>query len=59
MGFFDKIRNGLTKTRAQLQTQLEWMVKGKSLDEAPLTGSKKRSYWPTGASKRPRSWSRL
>jgi fused signal recognition particle receptor len=34
MGFFDKIKNGLTKTRAQLQTQLEWMVKGKSLDEA-------------------------
>jgi fused signal recognition particle receptor len=33
MGFFDKIKNGLTKTRAQLQTQLEWMVKGKSLDE--------------------------
>ncbi len=33
MGLFDKIRNGLTKTRAQLQTQLEWMVKGKSLDE--------------------------
>ena len=34
MGLFDKIKNGLTKTRAQLQTQLEWMVKGKSLDEA-------------------------
>jgi fused signal recognition particle receptor len=34
MGIFDKIKNGLTKTRAQLQTQLEWMVKGKSLDEA-------------------------
>jgi fused signal recognition particle receptor len=34
MGIFDKIRNGLTKTRAQLQTQLEWMVKGKALDEA-------------------------
>jgi fused signal recognition particle receptor len=33
MGFFDKIKNGLTKTRAQLQTQLQWMVKGKSLDE--------------------------
>jgi fused signal recognition particle receptor len=38
MGFFDKIRNGLTKTRAQLQTQLEWMVKGKSLDEAAFDG---------------------
>jgi fused signal recognition particle receptor len=34
MGIFDKIKNGLTKTRAQFQTQLEWMVKGKSLDEA-------------------------
>jgi fused signal recognition particle receptor len=34
MGIFDKIRNGLSKTRAQLQTQLEWMVKGKTLDEA-------------------------
>jgi fused signal recognition particle receptor len=34
LGIFDKIRNGLTKTRAQIQTQLEWMVRGKSLDEA-------------------------
>ena len=34
MGFFDKIKNGLAKTRAQLSTQLEWMVKGRSLDEA-------------------------
>ena len=34
MGIFDKIKHGLTKTRAQFQTQLEWMVKGKSLDEA-------------------------
>ncbi len=34
MGLFDKIKAGLTKTRAQIQTQLEWMVKGKSLDEA-------------------------
>jgi fused signal recognition particle receptor len=34
MGIFDKIKNGLSKTRAQFQTQLEWMVKGKSLDEA-------------------------
>lgn len=33
MGLFDKIKNGLTKTRAQFQTQLQWMVKGKSLDE--------------------------
>lgn len=33
MGIFDKIKNGLSKTRAQFQTQLEWMVKGKSLDE--------------------------
>jgi len=34
MGFLDKIRSGLTKTRAQIQTQLGWIVKGKSLDEA-------------------------
>ncbi len=34
MGFFDKIKEGLAKTRAQFQTQLEWMVKGKSLDES-------------------------
>ncbi len=34
MGLFDKIKAGLTKTRAQIQTQLEWMVKGKTLDEA-------------------------
>jgi fused signal recognition particle receptor len=34
MGFFGKIKNGLSKTRAQFQTQLEWMVKGKSLDES-------------------------
>ncbi len=33
MGFLNKIRNGLTRTRDQLQTQLQWMVKGKSLDE--------------------------
>jgi fused signal recognition particle receptor len=34
MGIFDKIKNGLTKTRAQLQTQFEWMVKGKTLEES-------------------------
>jgi fused signal recognition particle receptor len=34
MHFFDKIKNGLTRTRAQFQTQLQWMVKGKSLDES-------------------------
>lgn len=34
MGLFDKIKDGLTKTRAQFQTQLEWIVKGKSLDES-------------------------
>ncbi len=38
MGIFDKIKNGLTRTRAQLQTQLEWMVKGKSLDESAFDG---------------------
>jgi fused signal recognition particle receptor len=34
MSIFDKIKNGLTRTRAQFQTQLEWMVKGKGLDES-------------------------
>jgi fused signal recognition particle receptor len=34
MHLFDKIKNGLTRTRAQVQTQLQWMVKGKSLDES-------------------------
>jgi len=34
VGFFEKIRSGLTKTRAQIQTQFQWMVKGKSLDES-------------------------
>ncbi|MGD0230252.1 MAG: signal recognition particle-docking protein FtsY [Syntrophorhabdales bacterium] len=38
MGFFDKIKAGLTKTRAQIQTQLQWMVKGKSLDESAFDG---------------------
>ena len=34
MGIFDKIKNGLSKTRAQLQTQIDWIVKGKPLDDA-------------------------
>jgi fused signal recognition particle receptor len=34
MGIFEKIKNGLSKTRAQLQTQIEWIVKGKTLDDA-------------------------
>jgi fused signal recognition particle receptor len=33
MGIFDKIKNGLSKTRAQLQTQIDWIVKGKPLDD--------------------------
>jgi len=33
MGFFDKIKNGLTKTRDQLITKIEWAVKGKPIDE--------------------------
>jgi fused signal recognition particle receptor len=33
MGFFDKIKNGLTKTRDQLFTKIEWAVKGKPIDE--------------------------
>jgi len=34
MGIFEKIRDGLSKTRAQLQTQIEWIVKGKTLDDS-------------------------
>jgi fused signal recognition particle receptor len=33
MGLFDKIRNGLAKTRDQLFTKIEWAVKGKPIDE--------------------------
>lgn len=33
MGFFDKIKNGLAKTRDQLRTKIEWVVKGKPIDE--------------------------
>ena len=38
MGIFDKIKNGLSRTRAQFQTQLEWMVKGKGLDDSAFDG---------------------
>ncbi len=33
MGFFDKIKAGLAKTRDQLMTKIEWIVQGKPLDE--------------------------
>ncbi len=33
MSIFQKIKDGLSKTRAQLQTQIEWIVKGNPLDE--------------------------
>ncbi|MCX7966057.1 MAG: signal recognition particle-docking protein FtsY [Syntrophorhabdaceae bacterium] len=33
MGLLDKIKNGLTKTREQLITRIEWIVQGKPLDE--------------------------
>ena len=33
MGFFEKIKNGLTKTRDQLKTKIEWVVSGKPIDE--------------------------
>lgn len=33
MGLLDKIKNGLTKTREQLLTRIEWIVQGKPLDE--------------------------
>lgn len=34
MGILDKIKNGLSKTRAQLQTQIDWIIKGRPLDDA-------------------------
>ncbi len=33
MGIFDKIKNGLAKTRDQLVTKIEWIVEGKTIDE--------------------------
>ena len=33
MGFFEKIKSGLTKTRDQIRTRIEWAVKGKQIDE--------------------------
>ncbi len=33
MGFFEKIKNGLTRTREQLVTKIEWAVSGKPIDE--------------------------
>ena len=33
MGIFDKIKQGLTKTRDQLITRVEWAVSGKPIDE--------------------------
>ncbi|MCX8110960.1 MAG: signal recognition particle-docking protein FtsY [Syntrophorhabdaceae bacterium] len=33
MGLFEKIKNGLTKTREQLITRIEWIVQGKPIDE--------------------------
>jgi len=34
MGLFEKIKNGLAKTRAQLVTQIEWVISGKPIDES-------------------------
>ena len=34
MGFFEKIKNGLTKTRDQIFTRIEWAVKGKQIEES-------------------------
>ena len=33
MGFFEKIKSGLTKTRDQIFTRIEWAVKGKQVEE--------------------------
>ncbi|MCX8022361.1 MAG: signal recognition particle-docking protein FtsY [Syntrophorhabdaceae bacterium] len=34
MGIFDKIKNGLTRTREQILTRIEWAVKGRAIDES-------------------------
>jgi len=34
MGLFEKIKNGLAKTRDQLVTQIEWVISGKPIDES-------------------------
>jgi fused signal recognition particle receptor len=34
MGIFEKIKNGLAKTRDQLVTQIEWVISGKPIDES-------------------------
>jgi len=33
MGIFDRIKNGLARTRDQLVTKIEWAIKGKPIDE--------------------------
>jgi len=33
MGLLDKIKNGLTKTREQILTRIEWIIQGKPIDE--------------------------
>lgn len=33
ISFLDKIKNGLSKTRDQIRTRIEWAVKGKLIDE--------------------------
>ncbi len=33
MGFFEKIKNGLTKTRDQIKTKIEWIIQGKPIEE--------------------------
>jgi fused signal recognition particle receptor len=38
MGFLDKIKAGLAKTRDQLVTRIEWIVQGKPLDEEAFEG---------------------
>jgi len=34
MGFFEKIKSGLTKTRDQILTRIEWAVKGRQIEES-------------------------
>ncbi|MBA4417744.1 MAG: signal recognition particle-docking protein FtsY [Syntrophus sp. (in: bacteria)] len=38
MSLFDKIKNGLARTRDQLRTRIEWVVKGKPIDEDAFEG---------------------
>ncbi len=45
MGIFEKIKNGLAKTRDQLVTQIEWVISGKPIDESVFDEIEERSFF--------------